>query len=129
MTQLKKIFLDMQSKLYAKALQRVLVQELDDCQVIVSESPVNIVSQCKLLKPDVLFLEVNDFSPWQISERLTIQKRVRMNNADCKILLIVDENNGELVEMVKNAKYNGQIDAFLFTSATENYLVAVTDSL
>ena len=36
---MRKILLDMQSGLFAKAIQRTLSQELDDYQVIISEHP------------------------------------------------------------------------------------------
>ena len=87
---MKKIVLDMQSRLYAKAIRRLLVQELDNYQVVISKSPSETAKQCNLLP-------------------------------------IVSEP--ELAENVKNAKQSGLIDAFLFTSTTENYLVAVMDSL
>ena len=47
-----------------------------------------------------------------------------------KTALIADDAAPhELTERIKKAKQRGDIDAFLFTSATEEYLVAMVDSL
>ena len=127
---MKKIVLDMQSRLYAKAIRRLLVQELDNYQVVISKSPNETTKQCKLLQPYALLMEVTGYTPWRLEERLSIRDVVKKDSADCKIILIVDDvSEPELAENVKNAKQSGLIDAFLFTSTTENYLVAVMDSL
>ena len=117
----------MQSRLYAKAIRRLLVQELDNYQVVISKSPSETTKQCKLLHPYALLMEVTGYTPWRLEERLSIRDMVKK---DCKVILIVDDvSEPELAENVKNAKQSGLIDAFLFTSTTENYLVAVMDSL
>lgn len=127
---MKKIVLDMQSRLYAKAIRRLLVQELDNYQVVISKSPNETTKQCKLLQPYALLMEVTGYTPWRLEERLSIRDMVKKDSADCKVILIVDDvSEPELAENVKNAKQSGLIDAFLFTSTTENYLVAVMDSL
>ena len=127
---MKKIVLDMQSRLYAKAIRRLLVQELDNYQVVISKSPSETAKQCNLLHPYALLMEVTGYTPWRLEERLSIREMVKKDSADCKIILIVDDvSEPELAENVKNAKQSGLIDAFLFTSTTENYLVAVMDSL
>ena len=36
---MKKIVLDIQSNIHAHTMERMLMQELDDCQVVISESP------------------------------------------------------------------------------------------
>lgn len=127
---MKKIVLDMQSRLYAKAIRRLLVQELDNYQVVISKSPNETTKQCKLLQPYALLMEVTGYTPWRLEERLSIRDVVKKDSADCKVILIVDDvSEPELAENVKNAKQSGLIDAFLFTSTTENYLVAVMDSL
>ena len=127
---MKKIVLDMQSRLYAKAIRRLLVQELDNYQVVISKSPNETTKQCKLLQPYALLMEVTGYTPCRLEERLSIRDVVKKDSADCKVILIVDDvSEPELAENVKNAKQSGLIDAFLFTSTTENYLVAVMDSL
>lgn len=83
-----------------------------------------------LLHPYALLMEVTGYTPWRLEERLSIRDMVKKDSADCKVILIVDDvSEPQIAENVKNAKQSGLIDAFLFTSTTENYLVAVMDSL
>ena len=120
----------MQSSLYAKAIQRILVQELDDYQVIISESPDKTMQRCKMLNPYALLAEVTNYTPWMLEERLLISKEIRKNNPDCKIVILVDDNADKmLANSVTQAKKDGLINAFLFGSTTDSYLVATMDSL
>ena len=52
----RKIVLDMQSRLYAKAVQRILVQELEDYQVLISESPDKTAELCRMFDPYALLM-------------------------------------------------------------------------
>ena len=61
---MRKILLDMQSGLFAKAIQRTLSQELDDYQVIISEHPDKTVQRCKTFKPYALLMEATGYTPW-----------------------------------------------------------------
>ena len=126
---MKTIILDMQSMLYAKALRRVLAQELEDCQVVLSEGPARTAEQCRLLQPEALLLEVTDHSPWSVEDRLALLCEARRSDPGCKSLLLVDEGAAGTVAQVKRAKQRGSVDGFLFTSASETYLAAVVDSL
>ena len=55
---------------------------------------------------------------------------VRRDAPDCKVMLLVDEvADRGLADAVKREKQAGQIDAFLFASASEKYLAAMLDSL
>lgn len=120
----------MQSGLYAKAIQRILVQELDDYQVIISESPDKTVQRCKMFDTYALLMETTGYTPWMLEERLAIRNEVKKNNPDCKIVLLVDDNADKvLANKVKKTKKDGLIDAFLFGSTTDSYLAAMMDSL
>ena len=127
---MRKIILDIQSGLYAKAIQRILMQELDEYQIIISESPSKTVERCKMFRPYALLMEVTGYTPWVLEERLAIREAVGRNNPDCKVVILVDDvADKALAERVKNAKKDGLIDAFLFGSATDSYLAAIMDSL
>ena len=127
---MKTVVLDMQSQLYAKAIRRILVQELESCQTVISRKPDETAAECRVLKPRALLMEVTGYTPWTLSERLAIRDEVKSAVPDCKIVLIVDDNaDRALAEQVKKAKQDGLIDAFLFTSATESYMAAVVDSI
>ena len=127
---MRKIVLDIQSAIHAHNMERMLMQELEDCQVVVSESPDSTAEWCKLHKSDVLLMEVKDYSPWMFPERMEITKKVRKSTPECRIILFIsDENDGELTEKVRQAKREGLIDAFLFGSVSENYFASVIDSV
>lgn len=127
---MKKIVLDIQSGIHAHNMERMLMQELDDCQVIISESPDSTPEWCKTHKPDVLLMEVKAYSPWMFSERMMIRDKVKRSTENCRVILFVDdESDTELTENVRTAKRGGLIDAFLFGSVSENYFASVIDSV
>lgn len=127
---MKKIVLDIQSALHARNMERMLMQELEDCQVVVSDSPDTTAEWCKTHKPDVLLMEVKAYSPWMFTERMAIREKVKKALSDCRIILFVDdENDSNLTENVRQARRDGLIDAFLFGSVSENYFASVVDSV
>ena len=127
---MRKVVLDLQSGLYAKAVRRILVQDLDGYQVDISKNPTETVERCRILQPDVLLMEVTGYTPWMLSERLSIRDEVKRHVPSVKIVFLIDDKaEVALVEEIKKAKQEELIDAFLFSSVSENYLVAVMDSL
>ena len=119
---MKKIVLDIQSDIHAHTMERMLMQKLDDCQVVISESPDATAEWCKTHRPDVLLMEVKAYSPWMFKERMAIRDKVERNTENCRVILFVDDDtDGELTEKVRQAKREGLIDAFLFGSVSENY--------
>ena len=127
---MKKNVLDIQSNIHAHTMERMLMQELDDCQVVISESPDSTAEWCKTHRPDVLLMEVKMFSPWMFSERIAIRDKVKRSTENCRVVLFVDdESNKNLTEEVLQAKREGLIDAFLFDSVSENYFASVIDSV
>ena len=126
---MKKIVLDIQSDIHAQTMERMLMQKLDDCQVVISESPDTTAEWCKTHRPDVLLMEVKAYSPWMFKERMAICDKVKRNTENCRVILFVDDDtDGELTEQVRQAKREGLIDAFLFGSVSENYFASVIDS-
>ena len=60
---MKKIVLDFQSDIHAHTMERMLMQKLDDCQVVISESPDATAEWCKTHRPDVLLMEARRIRP------------------------------------------------------------------
>lgn len=48
---MKKIVLDIQSAIHAHNMERMLMQELEDCQVIVSEFPIQLPNGASCIMP------------------------------------------------------------------------------
>ena len=75
-------------------------------------------------------MEVTGYTPWKLCERMKIRDAVKVQNPDCKIVLIVDENaEKEVAKQVKQAKKDGLIDQFIYGSISAAYLAAIMDSL
>ena len=128
--EMRKIVLDTQSGLYAKAIRRILMQELEDYQILISENPGGTAECCRTFRPYALLMEVTGYQPWRLEERLAIRTKVKAQDPECKIVILVDDvADKDLAEKVKQVKKNGMIDEFIFSSVTESYLAAIMDSL
>ena len=124
------IVIDMQSTLVSRAFERILRQDMTDCNPIISERPENTAEQCFLFKPYALLMEVTGFTPWLLEERLRIIKQVRARVPGCKFILSVNEYaEPELADRVKDCKKEGLIDAFVYNSTNDRYLAAILDSV
>lgn len=127
---MKKIVLDIQSGIHAHNMERMLMQKLDDCQVVISESPDSTAGWCQTHRPDVLLMEVKAYSPWMFSERMDICKKMKKTMPECRVILFVDdESDSDLTGKVRQAKRDGIIEAFLFGSVSDNYFASVIDSV
>ena len=51
---MKKIVLDIQSDIHAHTMERMLMQKLDDCQVVISETPDATAERCKTQRQNEL---------------------------------------------------------------------------
>ena len=127
---MRNIVIHMQSSLTARAYERMLLSDMKDCKPIVADGLEDVVEQCRLFRPYALLLEVTSYSPWKLCERLEIWQTVHQLLPSCKCMLAVDENaDARLAEAVAACKKNGQIDAFVFTSASDRYLAALLETL
>lgn len=88
---MRKIIVNMQNYLMCQELEAVLKQNGNFYTVIV-EQPTEVVEKCSLLAPDILLMEVTEYTPWKLEERLAIRDEVKKMEPNCKIVLIVDEN-------------------------------------
>ena len=124
------IVLDMQSVLYARLLERAMLQELDNHQIIISKTPNLTKNICEIHKPRVVIMEVTGYSPWMLNDRLELSNKIRKNNPECKIIFMTDgDADKKLAEQIVKAKQSGYADSILFTSVSENFLAAVITSL
>ncbi len=125
-----RIVLDMQCTMFAEAISQSLSGSDPDFDVQRSESPDQTLSLCRFVLAHALIMEVTGFSPWRLSERLQLCRKLRQSVPQCKVLLLVDENaNADLAVSVKQAKKDGLIDNFIYASVSPSYLAAVLDTL
>lgn len=90
----------------------------------------DLIEECKAASADIALLEVAYNPGFTIDERLEGVGRLRQLSPDCKVLLICDENSApDLARRVVQAKRDGLIDDFVYSSVSEGYLVAMLDSM
>ena len=99
--------------------QRILTLDQDE--------PYNT---CRSLNVDILLMEVTRVPHYTLEERMKTIRQIRRDIPKCRIALLCDENaDQELAEQVKDAKKNGVIDGFFYSSVSGEYLAAALDSL
>ncbi|MCI6006310.1 MAG: hypothetical protein SOY73_08545 [Blautia sp.] len=99
-------------------------------QRILTSDPDEPFSTCSSLDADILLMEVTRVPHYTLEERMKTIARIRSELPDCKIALLCDENaDQELAEQIKDAKKNGVIDGFFYSSVSGEYLAAALDSM
>ena len=121
---MRKIVVDMQNYLFADAVAGAFQNSVYDIDVIRTETPRDTVELCKLYRPFALLMEVTGYTPWKLCERLRLRDEVKTVCPDCKIALIVDSNTEkQAAKEIRDAKKDGLIDQFLYSSVTVEYLM------
>lgn len=125
-----RIVVDIHNGIFRDAVARTLRDFSPDFEVYDSESPEQTAECCAVTSADVLLMEVTGYSSWKLEERMLIRDKVKTDNPDCKVVLIVDENSErKLADRVRKAKKDGMIDQFIYGSVSAAYLSAVIDAL
>ncbi len=128
---MNRIVISIQNSLLSEAITKMLWESnkfeiFEILQSKISET----AEECKILRPNVLLMEVTYGSQTTLEKRLETVQAVRVDNPDCKVVLLCDENSSpELAERVKTARYKGLIDTFFYASVSLSYLKDVLESL
>ena len=89
-----------------------------------------VVRECEAMQPEILLSEVAFGKATDIKTRLGEAKAVRANAPNCKIVFLCDENSApDLAREVMQAKKDGLIDNFFYSSVGSRYLVAALTAL
>ena len=89
-----------------------------------------VVRECEAMQPDLLLSEVAFGRHTNLKTRLAEAKKVRNAAPDCKIVFLCDENSApDLAREVMQAKKDGLIDNFFYSSVGSRYLVAALTAL
>ena len=127
---MRRIVIDMQNFLFSDAVKQTLVNFDSDFEIHTSDRPEKTAELCCAVHPYALIMEVTGYMPWRIYERLKIRDEVLKHNPGCKIALVVDEHTEKkLADRVRQAKKDGLIDNFIYSSVSATYLSAVIDTL
>lgn len=121
---MNKIVVDMQNFLFGDSVAAAFKNSDYDIDVVRAESPKDTVELCQVYKPLLLVMEVTGYTPWMLCERLKLRDEVKAVCPKCKIALIVDSNTEkQAAKDVRDAKKNGLIDQFFYSSMTAEYLM------
>lgn len=119
----------MQSNAYAEAVQMALDRG-GDFDVTVVERDKDIAQTVYTFAATALLMDVTDYPPNTLQKRLEIWDTVKKKSPHCKIVLLVDENaNQAASEQVRQAKRDGIIDQFVYTSISMSYLAGIMGAL
>lgn len=127
---MRRVVVDMQNTLFADAIAMALRNFDSDFDVCCSKSPDKTLALCEYTLAHILIMEVTNYTPWKLEERMRIRNELKETNHGCKIVLVVDENTEKkLADKVRLAKKDGLIDNFIYGSVSASYLAAVIDAL
>lgn len=127
-----KIVLSIQNGLLAEAITQMLSDsgEFQPYRVLVEGKKDCVVNNCEMLSADILLAEVSYTSDTSFETRLKEIRQVRNKLPKCKIVMLCDENSApDIAHEVTNAKKDGLIDGFFYSSVTAKYLTAALASL
>lgn len=125
-----RIVVDIRNGIFRDAVVRTLRDFSSDFEVYACESPKATAELCAVTAADVLLMEVAGYSDVKLEDRMTIRDRVKADNPDCKVVLVVDETSErKLAERVREAKKDRRVDQFVYASISAAYLSAVIDTL
>ena len=128
---MKKIGISIQNGLLAEGITQML-SESGGFQPFRITSPKKngVVTSCQLQGAELLLAEVSYAAGATIDGRLAEAKLLRQALPNCKIAFLCDENSSpEIAKEVMNAKKDGIIDGFFYSSVTTKYLAAALEAL
>lgn len=129
---MKKIVVSIGNGLLAEAITQMLTDsgEFQPFRLPVGTKKNDIVDQCEMLSAETLIAEVSYANGTTIGARIAEVKELRKRLPNCKIVLLCDENSApDIAREVMNAKKDGLIDTFFYSSVTTKYLLAALYSL
>lgn len=128
---MKKIVVSIQNSLLAEMLTFNLLESGEFMpQRCLFEKENEEYDNCRLLSADILLMEVSYTPETTLENRMQDVKRVRKTVPGCKIVLLCDENSApNIAHEVAQAKQDGIIDGFFYSSVGAKYLIAALNAL
>ena len=123
-----RIVINTQNFMFADMIKRTL--EGDDFSVTVVEKPEKLMQEFNRTAANIVLMEVTGYTPWKIEERMKLRNQIKQIDPDCKIAFLVDEKAEPAVaQKVRQAKTDGLIDQFIYTSISAGYLLGVMETI
>ena len=126
---MKCVVVDMRNRLFGYAISGSL-QHFDSGFRVYQTEGTAAEDLCVDTHADVLVAEVTAYPPWRLEQRLNQCRRLRQGLPGCQVALVVDEVcEPQLADQVRQAKKDGLIDGFFYSSVSSDYLSAMIDAL
>ncbi len=127
---MRRIVIDMQNALFADAIAESLCRFDPDLEPVLSDEPAETLTLCRTVLANVLVMEVTGYPAFGLAARLKLLDGLKREVPGCKTVLVVDENaEKKLADEVRQAKKDGLVDGFLYSSVSASYLSAMVDAL
>ena len=127
---MKRLLINMRNRLFADSIEQALRRENIGFETYRVNDPDEVVKTNLWFRPYAVLMEVSGTSQLTISERIKTGETIKAENPVCKIICIVDENTEkDVAGEVRQAKKDGLIDEFIFTSISSSYLAAILDTI
>ena len=123
-----RIVINTQNFMFADMIMRTL--EGNDFSVTVVEKPERLMQEFNRTAANIVLMEVTGYTPWNIEERMRLRRQINQIDSECKIVFLVDEKADPTVaKKVRQAKTDGLIDQFIYTSISASYLLGLMETL
>ena len=123
-----RIVINTRNYMFADMIMRTL--EGNDFSVTVVEKPERLMQEFNRTAANIVLMEVTGYTPWKIEERMKLRHQINQIDPECKIAFLVDEKaNPAVAKKVRQAKTDGLIDQFIYTSISASYLLGLMETL
>lgn len=126
---MQRVLINLQNYVMGEAIEQTL-KNAGDFQIEVVENPEEVVKKQFGFAATVVLMEVTGYTPYKLCERMLIRDKIRKQDPQCRIVLMVDENaNRQLATQVKQLKKDGLIDQFIYGSTSAAFLAALMETV
>jgi len=127
---LKRIMLNIHNCLMAVSIANALNQSGDFLVTSVPSGHGGVAEACKQMSSDILLMESAYDIGTTLNDCLREAELLRDLCPQCKVIMLCDENSvPEIARQVMQAKKDGQIDDFVYSSVSESYLTALLSAI
>lgn len=121
---MKRILLDICNSLMAASIAHTLKQAKGF--LVVSAHGESVAEACLRLSADIVIMEAAYDNGATVGDCLKEVCNLRRLCPKCRSILLCDENSApEIARQVAQAKKDGRIDDFIYSSVSESYLTAM----
>ena len=128
---MEKVIVSIGNKLLSEAIAEALDKNGNfKSFTIATKKTGEMMKDITVIKPKILLFGISFSKYSTFEEALELIKRIRVERPECKICVLCDYNaQPDVVKKVIEEKSKNNIDVFLFTSVTTDYMISSMLSL